>query len=101
MTNQDKKTAVIVKAIEYIMDNPAVNHWIPFMTDNNLGIPYAIGIELGHIENLTDEGWNSIDETYVNLCEALGTERLTRSILDDIFLNEEDEEEEEDTDLED
>lgn len=90
MSDQDRKTAVIVRAVEYIMDNPAVNHWIPFMTDNNLGIPYAIGVELGHINDLTGEGWDAVDQTYTNLCDALGVDRLTSSILDDIFLAESD-----------
>lgn len=84
----DTKTSVIVQAMAYIMDNPAVNHWMPFMADHNLGIPYAIGIELGHITNLNPEGWDSIDETYKDLCEALGREKLSKADLEEIFFPE-------------
>lgn len=96
-SSQDKKTAVVMQAVNYIMENPAVTSWLPFIAENNLGIPYSIGIEMGHITELSNDGWDQIDTTYKNLCDALGVERLTRQTLDDIFLGEEIEEEDDES----
>jgi len=72
-----RKTAIIAAAFALINEVEAES-WDDWILENNLGIPYALGIETNDIkeEGLTESGWEHIETTYDSLCTELGVEKI-------------------------
>ena len=45
--------------------------WRDFLTDNDLGVPFAVAITSGGAESLTDWGKACINDSWEYLCEML------------------------------
>jgi hypothetical protein len=73
----ERKTALVAAAFGIIIKS-ADFYWEPWMRDNDLGIPYALGIEMGDIitEGLTPKGLKIIDEAHQTLCERLEVDKI-------------------------
>jgi hypothetical protein len=88
-----RKTAIIAAAFAIINEVEAQT-WDEWILENNLGIPYALGIETNDIkeEGLTESGWEQIETTYDSLCNELGVEKIeTVNDLMEIIFEDEDE----------
>ena len=72
-----RKTAIIAAAFALIIE-VETDSWDDWILENNLGIPYALGIESNDIkeEGLTESGWAQIETTYDSLCTELGVEKI-------------------------
>jgi len=73
----ERETAIISAAFGLIVSTQS-EAWLPWAKENDLGIPYALGIEMGDIEEngLTPKGLSIIQETYKNLCKHLEVEKI-------------------------
>ena len=88
-----RKTAIIASAFAIINEVEA-HSWEDWILENNLGIPYALGIETKDIkeEGLTESGWETIDTSYKSLCAALGVDKIesVNDLMETIFEDEDD-----------
>jgi len=88
-----RKTAIIAATFALISEFEAES-WDDWILENNLGIPYALGIESNDIreEGLTESGWAQIETTYDSLCTVLGVEKIdsVNDLMEVIFEDEDD-----------
>lgn len=60
--------------------------WQDFISYNDLGIPYAIGLAFGHILDMSSDGETLIQDTWSHLCEVLGIDSDEEYMfIDDLF----------------
>jgi hypothetical protein len=73
-----RPTAIISQAFKLIIDNES-HAWVPWMKNNDLAIPYCLGVEMGHIvsEGITDRGMEFVNEAFSSLCAYLKVDTIT------------------------
>jgi hypothetical protein len=72
------KTSIISLMYSLIIESDQSESWNNWIQTNDIGIPYCLGVESGDIlpSGITASGWDTIDETYKNLCMELDVESI-------------------------
>ena len=72
---------------DFVVRNSGDNKYTDFFAYNDLGLPLAVAYNAG-LCTLNDEGTNILEETYIMLCQELGSDPdLNYVDLDDLLEN--------------